>query len=165
MIISVIVVVDEKNGIGKDNQLLCHLPADLKYFRQTTTDHHILMGRKTFEALGKPLPNRTNIVISRSTGVIEGCVVKKTVEDGIEFAKANNEHELFITGGGIIFDHALNLADKMYITHIHHTFEADTFFPHFKKEEWKEVKNEFHKADEKNPYDFSFLVYERKVVM
>lgn len=165
MIISLIVVVDEKNGIGKNNQLLCHLPADLKYFKQITYGHHILMGRKTFEALGKPLPNRTNIVISRTTNSIEGCVVKPTLEEGIDFAKANNEQELFITGGGIIFDLALKLADKMYITQIHHSFDADTFFPHFDKHDWKELKNEFHKADEKNLYDFSFIVYHRKIVM
>src|ERR1035437_8432163 len=103
MIISLIVVADEKNGIGKNNQLLCHIPADLKYFKQTTTGHHIMMGRKTYEAVGHPLPNRTNIVISRSSNSIEGCVVKAGIEEGIAFAKANNEHELFITGGGIIF--------------------------------------------------------------
>ena len=165
MIISLIVAADEKNGIGKNNQLLCHLPSDLKYFKSITTGHHIMMGRKTYEAVGRSLPNRTNIVISRSSKLIEGCVVKGSIEEGISFAKENGEHELFITGGGIIFDLTLHLVDKMYITRIHHTFEADTFFPHFDKHDWQEIKNEFHKADEKNAYDFSFIVYQRKIVM
>ena len=165
MIISLIVVVDEKNGIGKNNQLLCHLPADLKYFKNTTTGHHVLMGRKTFEAVGRPLPNRTNIVISRSANLIEGCVVKGSIEEGISFAKQNEEHELFITGGGIIFHLTLHVADRMYITRIHNSFDADTFFPPFDKQDWQVIKNEFHKADEKNAYDFSFLVYQRKIVM
>ena len=165
MNISLIVVVDEKNGIGKNNQLLCHLPADLKYFKQTTTGHHIVLGRKTYESVGKPLPNRTNIVITRSAKNIDGCIIKESIEDAIAFAKANNENELFITGGGTVYDLTLQLADKIYITQVHHTFDADTFFPHFDKQDWLEVKNEFHKADEKNMYDYSFIVYQRKIVM
>jgi dihydrofolate reductase len=165
MIISLIVVVDEKNGIGKNNQLLCHLPADLKYFKQTTTAHHIVLGRKTYESVGKPLPNRTNIVITRSSKNIEGCIIKESIEDAIAFAKANNENELFITGGGTVYDLTLQLADRIYITQVHHTFDADTFFPHFDKQDWLEIKNEFHKADEKNQFDFSFIVYQRKIVM
>jgi len=165
MIISLIVAADEQNGIGKDNQLLCHLSSDLKYFKQTTTGHHIVMGRKTFESVGKPLPNRTNIVVSSSINHIEGCVVKQNLEEAIAFAKANNELELFITGGGSIYEQAFNLADKIYLTRIHHSFNADTFFTHFDKHDWQEIKNEFHAADEKNQYDFSFIVYQRKIVM
>ncbi len=165
MIISLIVATDEKNGIGKNNQLLCHLPADLNYFKQTTTGHHIVMGRKTFESVGRPLPNRTNIIISRTPKTIEGCIVKENIEEAIAFAKANNEHELFITGGGTVYDLTLQLADRIYITQIHHTFDADTFFPHFDKHDWQEIKNEFHQADEKNKYDYSFIVYQRKIVM
>ena len=165
MIISLIVAADEKNGIGKSNQLLCHLSADLKYFKQTTTGHHIVMGRKTFESIGKPLPNRTNIVISQSPKSIDGCIVKSSIEEAIAFAKANNEHELFITGGGSVYEQAFHLADKIYHTKIHHIFEADTFFLNFDKHDWLEIKNEFHKADEKNQYDFSFIVYQRKIVM
>jgi len=165
MIISLIVAADEKNGIGKNNQLLCHLSADLKYFKQTTTGHHIVMGRKTYESVGKPLPNRTNIVISRTPKSIDGCVVKSNIEEAIAFTKANNEHELFITGGGTVYDLTMHLADRIYLTRIHHIFEADTFFPHFDKHDWLEIKNEFYKADEKNQYDFSFIVYQRKIVM
>jgi dihydrofolate reductase len=165
MIISLIVAADEKNGIGKNNQLLCHLSADLKYFKQITTGHHIVLGRKTYESIGKPLPNRTNIVISRSDNLIEGCVVKPTIEEAISFAKQNKEHELFITGGGTVYEMTMHLADKIYLTKIHHSFDADTFFRHFDKQDWLETKNEFHKADEKNQYDFSFIVYQRKIVM
>ena len=111
------------------------------------------------------MPNRTNIVVSRSTDHIEGCVVKQNLEEAIAFAKANNELELFITGGGSIYEQAFHLADKIYLTRIHHSFNADTFFTHFDKHDWQEIKNEFHAADEKNQYDFSFIVYQRKIVM
>lgn len=165
MIISLIVAADEKNGIGKNNQLLCHLSADLKYFKQITTGHHIVLGRKTYESIGKPLPNRTNILISRSDNLIEGCIVRPTIEEAISFAKQNKEHELFITGGGTVYEMTLHLADKIYLTKIHHSFDADTFFPNFDKQDWLEIKNEFHKADEKNQYDYSFIVFQRKIVM
>lgn len=165
MIISLIFAADEQNGIGKDNQLLCHLSADLKYFKQTTTGHHIVMGRKTYESVGRPLPNRTNIVISRSINAIEGCVVVHSIEAAIEYAKQHNEHELFLTGGGVIFDMALHLAHRIYLTRIHHSFDADTFFPEFDKEDWEEIKHENYTADEKNAFDFSFIVYQRKMVM
>jgi dihydrofolate reductase len=161
MIISLIVAADEQNGIGKNNQLLCHLPADLKYFRLTTTGHHIVMGRKTYESVGRPLPNRTNIVITRNADLkIEGCVIKTSLEEAIAYAKANNETELMITGGGVIFDQALPIANRIYLTRIHHTFDADTFFPTIGPE-WKLAKNERHEADEKNGYPFSFQVFEK----
>lgn len=161
MIISLIVAADEQNGIGKHNQLLCHLPADLKYFRLTTTGHHIVMGRKTYESVGRPLPNRTNIVVSRNADLaIEGCVVKTSLDEAIAFARSNNETELFITGGGIIFEQALPVTNRIYLTRIHHTFDADTFFPAL-DHQWKSVKNEYHEADEKNAYPFSFQVFEK----
>lgn len=129
MLISIIVIADENNGIGKNNQLLCHLPADLKYFKQTTLGHTIVMGRKTFESIGKPLPGRTNIVISRQTDLaIEGCLVLPHLGDAINHAKASGETELFITGGGTIYELTLPLADKVYLTRLHHQFDADTFF-------------------------------------
>jgi dihydrofolate reductase len=165
MIISLIVAADEKNGIGKNNQLLCHLSSDLKYFKQTTTGHHIVMGRKTYESVGKPLPNRTNIVITRSQTTIEGCVVVNSLEAAIAYAKSNNEHELFITGGGVIFNLSLHAAHRIYLTRIHHTFDADVFLPELDLEDWEEVKNEKHSADEKNEYDYSFIVYQRKIVL
>ncbi|MES2560024.1 MAG: dihydrofolate reductase [Bacteroidota bacterium] len=161
MIISLIVAADENNAIGNQNQLLCHLPADLKYFRLTTTGHHIIMGRKTYESVGRPLPNRVNIVISRTPELeIEGCVVKSSLESAIEFARAAGETELFITGGGVIFEQSMPITNRIYLTRIHHSFEADTFFPDM-GEEWKLTQDEMHEADEKNAYPFSFQVYEK----
>ncbi|MES2690714.1 MAG: dihydrofolate reductase [Bacteroidota bacterium] len=162
MIISMLVAADEANGIGVNNQLLCHLPADLKYFKQITTGHCIAMGRKTFDSIGKPLPNRTNIVITRNKElIIEGCVIVHSVEEAITFAKTKNELELVIIGGGVILEEALPLTHKVYLTRIHHTFKADTFFLTLDETAFKQVKNEYHEADEKNACPFSFQVYER----
>lgn len=164
MIISLLLAADEQNGIGINNQLLCHLPADLKYFKQITTGHCIAMGRKTFDSIGKPLPNRTNIVITRNKDlVIEGCVIAGSLEEAIGYAREQNETELVIIGGGVIFKESLPIADKIYLTRIHHTFEADTFFPELNEAEFKLVKDEYHEPDEKNKYPFSFQVFERIV--
>ena len=153
---------DENNGIGKNNQLLCHLPADLKYFKNLTTHHAILMGRKTFESIGKPLPNRTNIIISRSDLNIEGTYCFKSIDEGISFAKSQNETELFIIGGDSIYQQSMDILDTVYLTRIHHSFEADAFFPALQEEYWQLNQNEFHAADEKNKFDFSFQTYNRK---
>jgi dihydrofolate reductase len=162
MIISMLLAADEQNGIGINNGLLCHLPADLKYFKQVTTGHCIAMGRKTFDSIGKPLPNRTNIVITRNKHLaIEGCVMAGSIEEAIAFARKQNETELVIIGGGVIFKETLPITDKIYFTRIHHTFEADTFFPVIDESEFKMVKNEFHAPDEKNAYPYSFQVFER----
>jgi len=162
MKISCIVAADENNGIGKNNQLLCHLPADLKYFKNLTTLHAILMGRKTFESIGKPLPNRTNIIISRSDLNIEGTYCFKSIDEGISFAKSQNETELFIIGGDSIYQQSMDILDTVYLTRIHHSFEADAFFPALQEEYWQLNQNEFHPADEKNKFDFSFQTYNRK---
>lgn len=162
MITSLIVAADEQNGIGNQNRLLCYLPGDLKYFKTTTTGHHILMGRRTYESVGKPLPNRVNIVISGSKELmLDGCIVCSSVEDGIDYASTQNEEELFITGGGNIYKQTLANANRVYLTRIHHTFEADTHFPELNPEEWKLVSSEHHSKDDKNLFDYSFLVYER----
>ncbi|HLP32348.1 MAG TPA: dihydrofolate reductase [Bacteroidia bacterium] len=162
MIISLIVVADEHNGIGKNNQLLCHLPADLKYFKQTTTGHHIVMGRKTYDSVGKPLPNRVNIVITRNSLLsIPGCVVVADLQQAISYAAENGETELFITGGGTIYEQAIGIANRIYLTRIHHNFEADTFFPVIEPTMWKELSSEFNEQDEKNKYDYTFQVLER----
>lgn len=153
-----IVAADEQNGIGKNNQLLCYLPADLKYFKTLTTGHAILMGRKTFESIGKPLPNRVNIVISRNVSVIEGCVVFDTIAAGIEYAKSLNETSLFIIGGDSIFKQSLGQTDVVYLTRIHHTFEADTFFPALDSS-WKLEQETPCKADEKNKFDYTFQTF------
>ena len=166
MLISLIVIADEKNGIGKNNELLCHLPADLKYFKQTTLGQTIVMGRKTYESIGRPLPGRTNMVISRQTSLaIEGCFVFPHLDDALKHAEASGETELFITGGGTIYELTLPIANKIYLTRIHHQFDADTFFPALPTHDWECTKDEKHTADEKNKYDYSFQVYQRKIAL
>ena len=166
MKISFVVARDEQYGIGKENNLLCHLPADLKYFKALTTGHCILMGRRTFESIGRPLPGRTNMVITRDKNArIEGCEVFNTADEAIAFARSKNETELFVIGGGMIFRDLFNLADKLYVTLIHHSFHADTFFPVPNPEDWELVRSEAHHADEKNSYDYTFEVYTRRILM
>lgn len=166
MIVSLIVAVSENGVIGKDNGLIWHLPKDMKFFKDTTQGHHVLMGRKNFESIPhnfRPLPNRTNIIITRQSNYIaEGCVVVNSIEQGIDLAKNNGENELFVIGGGQIYDMALKqeLIDRVYLTEIHHSFDGDTFFPKL-SDQWKEVQREDCFADEKNKYDYSFLVLEK----
>lgn len=162
MIVSMIVAASQNDVIGKDNQLPWHMPADMKYFKQMTSGHCIIMGRKTFDALGKPLPNRTNIIITRQEDfTMEGCVVVNQLQAAVDAARDMGETECFIIGGGDIFIQALVWTDKIYLTRIHHEFEGDTFFPALNKGDWKETAAEKHLPDEKNKYAFSFLVYER----
>ena len=162
MIISMVVVTGRNNEIGKSGDLLCHLPADLKHFKEITSGHTVIMGRKTFESLPKgPLPNRKNIVISRNTGLkIEGAEVYPSLD--YAFIKLIDEYEVFIIGGAQIYEQALPIADKIYLTKIHADFpEADAFFPKIDFSIWREASRETFLADEKNPYSFSFLEYER----
>ena len=162
MIISIITAIGRNNEIGKKGNLLCHLPADLKHFKEITSGHTVIMGRKTFESLPKgSLPNRRNIVISRNIGLkIEGAEVYPSLD--YAFIKLINENEVFIIGGAQIYEQALPIADKLYFTKIHADFqEADAFFPKIDFSVWREISREFFPADEKNPYSFSFLEYER----
>lgn len=160
MIISLIVAVDENNGIGKDNQLPWHLPADLKHFKALTTGHPIIMGRKTFESIGKALPNRQNIVISRQNDYLaEGASLVSSLEEAFGLCKSYDE--AFIIGGAQIFEYALPLADILYLTVIHHQFNADTFFPTINKSNWREAESTTHKPDEKNIYAYTFIKYVR----
>jgi len=161
MRISLIVVADENNGIGINNNLLCHLPADLKYFKRISTGHHILMGRKTFDAVGKALPNRTNIIISKSGFKADNTFSFDNIKSGIEFANQNGEEELFIVGGDSIYAQSIELADKIYLTRIHYKFEADSYFPKL-DDKWNLESSQAFKADDKNAYDYTFLVYTRK---
>jgi len=161
MIISLIAVLGKNNEIGKGNELLCHLPADLKRFKAITSGHTIIMGRKTFESLPNgPLPNRRNIVVSRNKQLlIEGAEVYPSLDYAL--LKTIDETEVFITGGAQIYTQALPIADKLYITRIHTAFpEADAFFPAVDWNKWKEVGRETFPADEKNPYAFTFFEYE-----
>ncbi|NDV70107.1 dihydrofolate reductase [Dysgonomonas sp. 25] len=160
--ISIIVAVDENNAIGKDNKLLCHLPNDLKYFKSVTSGSPVIMGRKTFESLPNgALPNRRNIVISRNKQLqYPNTEMAGSIEDAI--ALCQGENEVFIIGGGTIYQEAIHFADKLYITLIHHKFEGtDTFFPAIDSNSWQEVWREDHPADEKHRYDYSFVRYEK----
>lgn len=160
MTISLIVATDEKNGIGKNNQLPWHLPADLKHFKMLTTGHPIIMGRKTFDSIGKALPNRRNIVISRQDDYIaEGATVVSSLQDAFDLC--NDEDEAFVIGGAQIFEQALPQADVLYLTVIHHQFDADTFFPEINENDWIAAESLIHEPDEKNIYSYTFIKYIR----
>ena len=149
------------NALGKDNQLIWHLPADLKRFKKTTLNHAVIVGRKTYESLGKPLPNRTNIIITRDKNYqVEGCVIVNSLKEALKAAAEVDENP-FILGGAEIYKQAMPLADKLDITFVHHQFEADVFFPEIDKTIWKETSRENFKADENNKYDYSFVTFER----
>jgi|TARA_B110000908_G_C10217037_1_gene433306 dihydrofolate reductase len=160
--ITVIAAIAKNNALGKDNDLIWYLPADLKRFKKVTTGHYILMGRNTFESIGKPLPNRTTIIITRNKNYSkEGCLTAGSIEEAIELAK--EEAQLFIIGGAQIYKEimAKDLADQLDITLVHSEFEADVYFPEIDAKVWKEAVREDFKADEKNDYDYSFISYQK----
>ena len=149
------------NALGKDNQLIWHLPADLKRFKKTTLNHAVIMGRKTYESLGKPLPNRTNIIITRDKNYkAEGCTMVNSLKAALKAALKVDENP-YILGGAEIYKQAMPFADKLDITFVHHQFEADVFFPEIDKNIWKETWREDFKAYENNKYDYSFVTFER----
>lgn len=159
----IIVAMDENNAIGKNNKLLWHLPDDLKRFKKLTQNHPVIMGRNTFESLGRPLPNRLNIIISgnRHYTVPEGVVLTHSLQEAIEIAKQENP-DSFIIGGGILYKQALDSVDTIELTLVHTKIkEADTFFPNINLSDWKKVYEEFHPADEKHSYDFTFLTFSK----
>ncbi|WP_147533700.1 dihydrofolate reductase [Bacillus marasmi] len=161
--ISLIWAMDENRVIGKDNQLPWHLPEDLKFFKRTTMGRPIAMGRKTHESIGRPLPGRENIIITRSLDFTsEGCTVLHSVEDFINYSKQFADGEVFVIGGAEIFSAVFPYADRLYITMIHHTFPGDTYFPEINMEEWKAIFQEPGIKDDKNPFDYEFCIYERK---
>jgi dihydrofolate reductase len=160
--ITVIAAIAKNNALGKDNDLIWYLPADLKRFKKVTTGHYILMGRNTFESIGKPLPNRTTIIITRNKNYSkEGCLIAGSIEEAIELAK--EEAQLFIIGGAQIYKEimAKDLADQLDITLVHSEFDADVYFPEIDTSVWKEAVREDFKADEKNDYDYSFISYQK----
>ena len=159
--ITLIAAVAQNNALGKDNQLLWHLPDDFKRFKNITSGHYIIMGRKTFESFPKPLPNRTHVIITRQKKYTsENCIVVDSLQKAI--AICPKEEELIIIGGGEIYKQSIEIAHKLDITRVHHTFEADTFFPEIDLNEWKLTSAEFHPKDEKHSYDFMFETYLRK---
>ena len=160
--LTIIVAAGENNAIGKDNKLIWHLKDDLKRFKELTSGHHIIMGRKTFESFPKPLPNRTHIVITRQKdyNAPQGVIVVNSLKSAIEISK--NDSQPFVIGGGEIYKEALLYASKIEITRVHHDFEADTFFPEIDESIWKETNNVFHSKDKEHDYEFSFVTYEKQ---
>jgi dihydrofolate reductase len=162
-LLSLLVAADENNLIGNQNKLPWHLPDDLKYFKNLTWAMPVIMGRKTFESVGKVLPGRQNIVITRNTGwKFEGADVVHTIDEAIDLAKKRAVLEIFIIGGAEIFKTSMDLANRIYMTRIHHVFEGDVYFPVIATDEWKLTKEVFRQKDEKNLYDHSFQVWERR---
>lgn len=165
MTISLIAAVSENYVIGKNNQLIWRLPADMKYFKEVTEGHHVLMGRKNYLSIPskfRPLANRINIVVTHEKGfTAEGCIIVHSIEEGIDFARRHNEKELFVIGGGEIYRQTINLADKLYITWVHSTFEGDTVFPEINFDLWKETYRKDCQMDEKHKFAYSFCIYER----
>lgn len=163
MIISLIAALDRQRGIGKDNQLPWRLPADLKRFRELTTGHHLIVGRKTYESIGKPLPNRTLIIVTRQPGFqAEGCLIVNSVETALALAEARGESEVFVIGGAEIYAQTLSLADRLYLTFVDAKVTADAFFPAYEAAYWVEQETIPHAADEKNPFALTFKTLVRK---
>ncbi len=160
--ITIIAAIGKNNELGKDNDLIWHLPADLKRFKKITTGHHILMGRNTFESIGKPLPNRTSIIITRNNNYFkDGCLIANSIKKAIELVE---EKDAFIIGGAQIYKQALesDLVDKLDVTIVNQSFDADVFFPEINLNIWEEVSRENFKADEKNKFDYSFVSFKKK---
>ena len=155
-----IIVAAAKNGvIGDKNALLWHISEDMRFFRRTTSGHPVIMGRKTYESLGRPLPNRQNVVISRTIQEIEGCTVVGSLEQAIALFPA--EEEVFIIGGAQIYALALEVADRFYLTRVEHDYEGDTSFPAWDESQWRLLSREEYESGEKYPYPFAFELYER----
>jgi dihydrofolate reductase len=163
VIISLLVAMDERRGIGKAGGLPWRLSSDLKRFRNLTMGHHIIVGRKTFESIGRPLPGRQIIIVSRNEDYrAEGCLIARSVGDAIELARDRGEAEVFICGGAEIYARSLGAADRMYLTLVHADCGADTFFPDYDGGEWVELEREEHAADEKNEHPTTFKLLVKK---
>ena len=159
--LSIIVAASENNVIGKDNQLLWYLPDDLKHFKETTKGHHVIAGRKTFESQGKPLPKRTNVIVTRNPDYhAEGCIVVNSPDKALDLARQDDEP--FIIGGEQIYRMALPLVDRIYLTRVHAEFEGDTFFPELDMQHWKEISRKYYPKDDRNEYSFSIIVLDRR---
>lgn len=158
--VSIIVAVAENGIIGDKNALLWHISEDMKFFKRTTSGHPVIMGRKTYDSLGRPLPNRTNVVISRTPRQIEGCTVVSSLEEAI--ALFPQEEEIFIIGGAQIYALALDVADRLYLTRVYHSYEGDTSFPKWDENQWQLINRESYERGEKFPHPFAFETYQRK---
>jgi len=161
MIVSIIAALDRNRGIGIGNQLPWRLPADLKRFRELTMGHHIIVGRKTFESIGKPLPGRQMIIVTRDRGYSAAGLVVHSIEEAIDLARERPESEVFVCGGAGIYAQAISLADVMYLTLVDAEVAADAFFPAFDQRDWEERESLHHPADGRNQYPFTFKVMTR----
>ena len=158
--ITIIAAIANNNALGLNNKLIWHLPEDLKRFKRVTTGHHVIMGRKTFESLGKPLPNRTTIIITRNKNYkANNCIIVNSLDEALENAKQDKNP--YILGGAEIYKLAMPIANKLDLTIVQHEFEADAFFPEIDTSIWKEKSRVNFKADEMNKYDYSFVTYEK----
>ena len=163
MKISIILAMDEKRGIGYNNTLPWHLPADLRHFKKTTKGHHIIMGRKTFHSIGKPLAGRKNIVLTRNPHLkIDGCIVSHSIDQALEIARSNGEEEVFIIGGGGIYNQSIQYADRIYLTLVHTTSESNIHFPKIDESAWQIIHSQYYPADEENKYPMTFKLLHRK---
>jgi dihydrofolate reductase len=166
MTISMIAAVSKNRVIGKNNDLPWKLPDDMKFFMEKTKGHHAIMGRKNYESIPhkfKPLPNRTNIVVTRQEHFnAPGCIVVDSVEKGLEIAKHSQEVEAFIIGGAEIYKLGMSYANRLYLTEINAEIQGDTFFPQYDKTQWREISREHHNKDERHVYEFDFVVYNKK---
>ena len=159
--ITLIAAIGKNNELGKNNDLIWHLPSDLKRFKKITTGHYIIMGRNTYESIGKPLPNRTTIIITRNPSYkAEGCLITNSLHKAIELAQ--EDKNIYIIGGAQIYTEAIKTVDYLDICEVHETFDADVFFPEIDLNVWTEIDRVDFKADEKNQYDYSFVKYKRK---
>lgn len=160
--ISIIVAVAQNNAIGKNNALLWHIPEDLKNFKKITMDHPLIMGRNTYLSLPvRPLPKRINIVITdKPEEKFEGCITVHSLNEAL--SECQDAREVFIIGGGMVYSQAINFADKLYITKVHQSYDADTFFPDIDGSNWQLISSEVHKQETPEPLTYSFLTYERK---
>lgn len=162
MIISLILAMDESRGIGLDGGLPWYLPEDLKRFKAITMGHHLIMGRKTYESIGRPLPGRTMIILTHNEKYQpEGCLVAHSIESALEIARSGGENEVFVIGGGDIFDQIIHLADKIYLTLVQTSLPADVYFPALIMKDWEEIDAQHYPADEKNPYPHTYKVLSR----
>jgi dihydrofolate reductase len=162
LIVSLLVAMDERRGIGVNNRLPWHLSTDLRRFKALTMGHHLIMGRKTFESIGKPLPGRTTIVVTRNPDYrLESCLIAASLDEALAMAEARGEEEAFVIGGAEIFAGALPLADRIYLTQVHACVETDVFFPEFDRTEWVEIESSFQPADQNNEHPSTYRRLER----
>ncbi len=164
MLISCIVARSKNNVIGKDNEIPWYLPADLQYFKKITLGHHVLMGRNCYVSIGRPLPKRTNVIITRDPFFISSnCLVARSIDEALNMAYENGETEAFIIGGGQIYEQTRDLWDRLYLTEVDIETEGDVFFPDTDLEnDWQLISESIHERDEKNEFNYIFRVYERK---